>query len=461
MSQPVARRALRWVPWEGQVSLDICPWSSDIVVSHESSKERKVIPGVTGARLEYDDDGDGVVFGTSLRADGPHDMCFVLDEVFTVSVYEDTDGSRFFLQSGSNKPEPLSLLASHFSMVSVTMRCGYPRLPCVMDAAIFKWSCSFGMKVRWSLHMLYDRLDLHAHQGRRWEWVGKNFPTWTRYMEGLCPGAADIFAKAQPFNQSTLADPQECLVLPWPSVTTAGFLALLIRFSYSSSAQAGRLTSEGAVQVAGSMVASIVAAACQTRWTLRLALSGTFMHRWPRTPTGKNFQEFIVEDGRLNLRDLRLDRLDTPQDSMVSFFQSVAASEGDLVGLAELLQMAAAWRPRTSAHKHKLLGQLIVQIATQYEHAIFSSLEGRRNDSVIVERREIDPHRASMKEISAELLRYWQIHESRLAQGPLHLSLASDKSRVLGKTLLSTALVTPDNVGCWCFPVVRALVPLP
>lgn len=76
----------------GHVALDICPWSSDAVVSHHLSAERQVIPGITGARLEYDDDGDGVLFGSRLRADGPQDVCFVLDEVFTVSVYEDNEG---------------------------------------------------------------------------------------------------------------------------------------------------------------------------------------------------------------------------------------------------------------------------------------------------------------------------------------------------------------------------------
>lgn len=141
MPQMTSRKALRLVPWEGSVDLDTCPWSSDVVVSHRVTAERKVISGVTGARLEFGDDGDGVVFGTSLRADGPQDMCFVLDEVFTAMVYEDTEGAHFFLRAGSSTPEPMSTFAAHFQKIGVTMRCGSPRLPCQMDAALFKWPC--------------------------------------------------------------------------------------------------------------------------------------------------------------------------------------------------------------------------------------------------------------------------------------------------------------------------------
>lgn len=138
------------------------------------------------------------------------------------------------------------------------------------------------------------------------------------------------------------------------------------------------------------------------RVLLRAAAHG--IASWPRAPSGKTFQEFIIEDGRMNLDDLRLDTRDTPHESTVACFQSIATSEGWSIGLEELLQMSAVWRPRTAAHEQKLLGHLVAQIVCRYENAICSSLEGGSNDSVEASRHEIDAHRASLKEGSVELL---------------------------------------------------------
>lgn len=68
---------------------------------------------------------------------------------------------------------------------------------------------------------------------------------------------------------------------------------------------------------------------------------------------------------------------------------------------------------------------------------------------------KFDAHTSTTVQQSAELLRHWQVAESFLVNIPQFLSLASDKSRVLGKSLQVTALLTPDNIGIWTFPVVR------
>lgn len=56
---------------------------------------------------------------------------------------------------------------------------------------------------------------------------------------------------------------------------------------------------------------------------------------------------------------------------------------------------------------------------------------------------------------SSELLKHRRSHVSRLAQGPLHLSLAFDHILLLGKAMLGMALAAPGKIGCLWSPFAR------
>lgn len=74
-----------------------------------------------------------------------------------------------------------------------------------------------------------------------------------------------------------------------------------------------------------------------------------------------------------------------------------------------------------------------------------------------MERQRFDAHGSTTMQMSTELLRYWQAGEALLAHTPQFLTIAPDKSRVLGRTLSVSAIITNDNIGIWAFPVVRCL----
>lgn len=58
-------------------------------------------------------------------------------------------------------------------------------------------------------------------------------------------------------------------------------------------------------------------------------------------------------------------------------------------------------------------------------------------------------------QVSMELVKYWQAQNTfMLARDVQYLSLATDKTRILGLSIESTAVADPKNQAMWCFPVV-------
>lgn len=232
------------------------------------------------------------------------------------------------------------------------------------------------------------------------------------------------------------------------------FIALLSRLAFSPSPQAGRLSEHEAVQASCSLLEAFLSGLAERRWVMRVAMCGRPSLEWPGVCSGTNL---VVIDVEVNLR-VHLGRVDwealpSPTDSLARFLQELPLEDGS-ISVIELLAEVVAWRPRTGAFKSTLLGQVSLQIAIAVEEACLARLgEVVQSLSALSVRQKVfDARTDSLADISKELVHYWQVAEEKFRCMPKHLGLASDKSRVLGLTLMSTVFVGADNVGAWAFP---------
>lgn len=186
----------------------------------------------------------------------------------------------------------------------------------------------------------------------------------------------------------------------------------------------------------------------------RVAMRGRPSLDWSAVCSGTSF---VVLDVEVNLR-VQLGRVDwqalpSPNDSVARFLQQLHLEDGS-ISVIELLAEVVAWRPRTGAFKSMLLGQVSLQIAIAVDEVCLARLgePAHSSGALSVRQRVFDARTDSLGDISKELVRYWQVAEEKFRCLPKHLSLASDKSRVLGLTLMSTVFVGPGNFGAWAFP---------
>ena len=123
------------------------------------------------------------------------------------------------------------------------------------------------------------------------------------------------------------------------------------------------------------------------------------------------------------------------------------------VSLLDLLEKMQQWRPRPLRRGIELLGQILLRLGLRLEQEV--TTKHRRAVMAGSAADEVFPWDiATPAQVSCELVKYWQMQQATMRRGVYHLSMASDKSRVLGMTLLNTAMVFPDNSAFWCFPAV-------
>lgn len=128
----------------------------------------------------------------------------------------------------------------------------------------------------------------------------------------------------------------------------------------------------------------------------------------------------------------------------------------------ELLYVVSVWRPRRAAKRTALLSQLVLLIACELEQTLkHAATEGSgTRGGLIVERSEFNLAACALQQLNGQLVRYLDSQRELFVRPPTMLSLASDKSRVHGLSLMSMVIALPNDAASWCMPVVPlGLVP--
>ena len=190
-------------------------------------------------------------------------------------------------------------------------------------------------------------------------------------------------------------------------------------------------------------------------WLLHLSLQATIA--WPAGPTGSNPVEIEVKEGKVTIPDSPL-VLENPACRLLKVAEDVHLVPG--MPLTEFMRALVQWRPRPAGSRFSMLAQVFVRLTQLLEKKllrVIASAEAGMPVDMDIEVDTFDWEHASADEASVQLTKYRQALK-RLLANQKYIALATDKSRVLGLSLLSTCVSLPNNEACWLFPVVWPLV---
>lgn len=101
-----------------------------------------------------------------------------------------------------------------------------------------------------------------------------------------------------------------------------------------------------------------------------------------------------------------------------------------------------------------MLGQVFMQLGLHLETVLAdANSSGRAQSTMAASLVHFDPSSEPVDKISQWLVRYYAAQIKAMEHCPQYISVASDKSRALGTTLMQTSITLPDNSAMWCFPV--------
>lgn len=215
--------------WQGRVRLQKDPWGEAYIVSYDITHEQERICGYDSVELVFDDAGGGaLVCGGGGGGADPDAIAYkVLGDVLQLSLYCAGDGRDFVLRAGSEQPERLSDASAHFLRLDLQATCGPQRFPRSFDVGMLKAGEYFGLRLRFSLLVLYTKLGLQSHRGQRWNWVGKNWSSWSRFLCEALPRHGFALLKGTSSSKNSRPLSEAPVVLSCPSCSTAALIALL------------------------------------------------------------------------------------------------------------------------------------------------------------------------------------------------------------------------------------------
>lgn len=323
-----------------------------------------------------------------------------------------------------------------------------------MPAAMFEQEFFYGLHVRWNLHSVYDILCLDSHGGHRWVWVAKNWEQWVRFCQAWLPFHSQALCKSQQDNKSIEdngEDPQRCLL--WPSASTFALLALLVR-SFSGSQQQGGFSTFASRFAAKSLFRGLIdICASGGPFEIPLMLDSGSVLQWPHAARGCNVVKLSIgADLQVDFTSVVQAPLDVPGDFLAKAFSAMEVDIGQPMHIVELVSRCASWKPRPLPRKDNLMGQLLFRLAQRLD----MMLAGVKRDTApagsgAISEQPFDAHKCTPAEMSRQLICYWQAQQAFGEGGLQYLSLAADKSRVFGCSLLSTCLAKPSGEAVWAF----------
>ena len=441
------------LPHEGNVCVERDPFTQSMWLVNMVSMERQLVSGFSNVKLEFDE-GDGVLMCWNETCEDVAYKC--VGEVLEYDVYMDTDNNPVLVSNQkSDERKVLAEEVSKHELLDLKLEFGLPKRQMDTTVAAFKWPLHHGLAIRWNLHSLYDLLGLKSHGGHRWTWVSKNWEPWSSFLKTLWSGEPGLH-KAQQTNKSIDEDGENVnRCLGWPSVTTAALLALLSRFCATSAPQAGALSTPTDREAAKELLRAVLALLHEQSFKLNLLLDTHAVLRWPLPPSGNNAATFDVNGNQfVDVGSQQPTELENPNDPCVNVFSALGVNVNDPLCLLTFFLKLAAWRPRRSNRGKVLLGQLCVSVAQTIDRVIMDLAECK-DATWVLKRQSFNPHKCSPQELHVAVLKYWESQKAFCKRQDITcLSVASDKSRVLGMSLLNTCMVVPGNLACWCFPVV-------
>ncbi len=154
-------------------------------------------------------------------------------------------------------------------------------------------------------------------------------------------------------------------------------------------------------------------------------------------------------------------QLPSPLNPAATFFSDIGLDTSGSVSLIDVLLAAEKWKPNgrfivQQKKRHAMLSQLFLAVGSEVElrlDADSKQEDGAGGDFTCPA--AFDPHSCSCVQLNAMVLKYWSAQQDFTRDEDMSfLSLASDKSRVLGLSLMNTCLVTSSGRGMWCIPAV-------
>lgn len=210
----------------------------DMCVAHSLTLETFKLSG-KGWAIEADGDG----FCCLVNSAQGDEATMLVEETLHKQLYVSEENELFVAEqvAGSLKMWSLTSNMSEYELVALKVPTGALFADVNLQVAFIRWCCS-GCRYLWSLAAIYEVLQLSTFKGCASTWAHNGAPRWERFLASLCEHHPHYWP-GRLSNQAAAAKDGPLkvwpLVLDWPSATTFGLMALLIRWGALSPREGG------------------------------------------------------------------------------------------------------------------------------------------------------------------------------------------------------------------------------
>lgn len=415
---------------------------------HLLTHERVALPSELGDVWQLDVDTQERPMVFLLESDG----ALLVESLLTFTIFGDLDGNRWVVERQQNRlmGTLLQWVSAH-QLGSARLQFGVPPSTFSFDVAVFQLPQPGGA-VAWSLHSIFTELKLGSNRsstGLAGRWCACNWEAWLRKLQVLdLQGSMTRSSRTTVLSSNVSISEAESRVLPWPSVTSSGLLALLLIWSKLERHDGG-LREQCHREVCLSLLRHLLRLACWKPWVLTLYVDELVQCRWPAPPMGEHpVQVQVDQDGHINL-DALLNVVSRMGGALASCWSCCLSANGttSLQGLLEECALA-------SKAQGSLFKQCVWAAGMQFDDCIQRVIEhpimSLAIEFLLYTWSTEDPY-----QLERMIARYLKAIKEHFAAQQQFLSLTTDKSRVHGQALQNTLFVTPNNVACWGLPQVH------
>jgi hypothetical protein len=171
----------RKLPHDGFVFLDALGDGTEQIL-HSISLERHVLPASSRWKLEFGEDGFGVVIDLD-----DEDNFKILEEMFSIQVFELHDGGYVFESIGYNGIASTVFLDEYrdrYQEIDFSWEIGTMRSPKTFKASKFRWERNRG-QLYFSALCIYTELGFDMFEKYPWRWWRDSGPAWHNHLSKL------------------------------------------------------------------------------------------------------------------------------------------------------------------------------------------------------------------------------------------------------------------------------------
>lgn len=419
-------------------------------LAHQLTHEHLLLP--TGGRQSLLFDEEGFAF---LIADGS-DHHQVVEDIFKKTLYERDDGMLFVREGVEPNDRIWSLTDRLRQYKSAKVRWPYG-VNHLSELPVFALLLHrHGFACCWSLMAIYKLVGLTCYKQQPSKWVYESQKPWVQHFESL--GFEGAFVKSAQGDGPDDGALSSSRFLPSPSVTTPGFLAIMVRFLHHSPQRGGlRQALQGHVRsLLQGLFSSLAAKVPEGSWQLPLHISHSWVYQWPKSE--REAPQVILQvdrAGKVDLQPLLIAGGALPRRSprLLRKWADLVSECGSVCELGDLFT-AVSIAP-SSANAMPFLAQLIAATASCIEKALgeMSRQESVADGGLIFKVDSAADMIRTDKDIDVTLHRHLLSARSLIADAQ-HVSFTCDKAWIKGLNLMNGILVTPENVAALCPPQV-------